>query len=254
MSRRKLVLTVVISLLIFSVFVLARFPAEQALAIASRATGQVFASNVQGTVWQGRADNIYVQVNQELLDLGKTTWQLSPWSLLIAKLNLKVDAQAPGQKIKASVVAGMSRAVITDAEITMDAQRILALYPLPIRLQGMIELNLAEAVLHRQGIEALSGNVLVKDMVFTFQRPVNLGTYAARLGVEGSFVTADISDIDATVKVEGRVMASLADREYRNKLLITPTPVADLSVEQTLQMVAKKQSDGSFQFEHNGRF
>lgn len=254
MNRRQLVITIIVSVLIFTGFVLSRFPAANALALAGRYSGLVFANNASGTIWQGKADNLYLTINQELLDLGRTQWQLSPWHLFIGKISIKLTAVAGDQRIKADVLAGFSSVHLRDTQVAVDMQRLLQFYPLPIRLQGQLDLDVQEAKLTREGITALAGNMVVKDVVFTFQRPVNLGTFGARLGMDGDFVTADVSDIDATVKVEGRLMASLAKREYRNKLLINPTPVADLSVSQTLQMVAKKQADGSFQFEHNGNF
>lgn len=254
MTRRQTIITVVLALLIFTGFVLARFPASQALALAARFNSMLIPHNASGTVWNGKADNLYISYNNQMLETGKTQWTLSPWSLLLGKVNLQLSANAGDQRIKAHVKAGFNTVTVTDAEIHMDVKRILALYPLPVRLEGMIDLTLQEAALNRSGVTALNGNLVIRDMVFTFQRPVTLGTYGARLGMDGSYIRAEVSDIDATVAVQGTVMASLAERQYRNKLQINPTPVADMSVGQTLNMVAKKQDDGSFLFEQNGRF
>lgn len=255
MNRRQLILSIFAAVIIFTGFVLARFPANQALALSARfSDGMVLPNNARGTVWNGQAENLYISYNGELFDLGKTEWTLSPWALLAGKLDLQLNANAAQQRIKAHVNAGLSRVVISDAEINVDIARVLALYPLPLKLDGHAELMLQRTELDKTGITVLEGNLLVKDVIFTFQKAVTLGTYAARLSMDGSYVVADITDIDATVTAKGRVMGSLQERQYKSDLQLTPTAVADISIGQTLSMLAKQQDDGSFHIERDGRF
>lgn len=255
---RKIIVYSLLAIVVFAAFLIARFPANQALAIAQKQSqGMVMAYNATGTLWQGKAEHIYISVNNQLIDLGQTQWSLSFWNLLRAKLALQLDAKNRQQVIKATILASRSELTLTDAEIKLPIAQVMQFVPLPlpIQLRGELELTLQSAQVNTQGVVSqLKGNLIARETALVWQNPIQFGTYAARLDLADGYVLADVVDLDALVAVSGLMKAHLQKREYDTELVIKPTAQADEIIGQTLPMLAKKQNDGSFVFKQNGQF
>lgn len=254
-NTRRIVLIVFSAIVVFSGFLIARFPANHALALAAKISeGMLTANNVSGTLWQGKADNIYVSYFNQSMDLGRTQWQLSFWPLLLGNVKVELQADAGKQRIKTQLLASMSSLQLKDTEVNMDVARLMQFYPLPIDVQGRVELLLQTAKLNQQGVEQIDGSIVLKDLAFTFQKSIELGSYAARLSMDGEDVKADISDLDANLTLEGYAKGNISQRRYEADINIKATEKTDDWIIQSLPMLAKKQADGSFLLQQSGNF
>lgn len=254
-NTRRTIVIIIAALLVFSGFILARFPASHALALVSRfSQGMLTANNVSGTVWQGKADNIYLSYFNQTLDLGRTQWQLAFWPLLLAKLDLALEAKNGKQHIQTHAVASSNRLQLKDTQITMDVARLMQFYPVPIDVRGSIELLLQDAQLTNSGVEQIAGNIVFKELAFTFQKAIDLGSYGARLSMDGDDVKADFSDLDASMVVTGYAKGNLTPGRYETDMTIKITEKTDDWIIQSLPMLAKQQEDGSFRLQQSGHF
>ena len=255
MSRKAVVFSILAALLLFIVLVVARMPAATGLAMVARHSGMVLPYNASGTIWQGKAEHLFIHVNGNMLDLGLTRWQVEPWSLLMGRMQISIDARKGRQKVVGDVTAGIGQTlVLKDFEASFDIASVMAFYPVPFRMQGFAEIMLSEAVLKPGQVAALNGNVVARDLVFNFTHPVELGSYAARLGMEGDAVQADVSDMDAMVAVDGTASVTLAAREYQTDMTLKPAAEADPAIAQTLRALAQPNSDGVFVMQRSGKF
>lgn len=258
MSIRRLVLIVLAAVLLFGYFVLARFPAAHGLALLSYISqGSVTYSNASGTIWQGQAENIYISAQQQLLDLGKTDWRLQAWSLLIGRLNIEISAKQQKQVIKAQIQASSSKAQLNNVEVRVPIAKLMnfAPIPLPFQMEGELQLDLQSLALSKKvGVESISGNAVLQDVVVLMYEPLELGSYGARLSNQGDELVAQVSDIDATVELSGTMQANVKERSYTHNVFLKPKPAAHAMVTQALSMVANKQEDGRFHFKQNGHF
>lgn len=258
MSVRRFLLGALLAILLFSYFVIARFPAAQGLALASRfSQGMVMYSQASGTIWQGQADHIYISVQQQVIDLGKTTWQLKALPLLFGQLQMALEAKQGRQLVKAKIKASASAANLQDVEVRLPLATLLSFapMPLPIQIEGQLQLDLQQLELNQtQGIAAVSGNAVVQDVVVEMHEKIELGSYGARLSKEGDELMAKVSDVDATVELSGTMQANLQASSYASDVLLKPKAEANPLIAQTLAMVARKQNDGRYHFKQNGHF
>ena len=251
MSRKQLIIYIFSALLVFIGFVMARFPANTALAIVSKQSGMVISDRVSGTVWQGRAENLYLRTDDDFLPLGVTHWDISFWPMLTGRLVGNINAVSGSQKISGHFTAGINSLRLRDMELAVDINQLLQFYPVPIRAEGFVELMLPEFAFDGREINALDGSILVRDLEVNFTHPVKLGSFAARLGMEDNAVQASISDIDATVAVEGTASLVLTERHYSVDINMKPGAGADQAITQTLRTFTREQADGSYQFQQN---
>lgn len=254
-NTRRIIFYSLAALFVFCGFLLARFPASHALAFASQQSqGVLIANNASGTLWQGKADNIYISYLGQSLDLGRTQWKLAFWPLLLAKLKVDLQAEATKQHIQTQLTASLSTLQLENTEVMMDVANLMQFYPVPIDVQGQVELLLQSAQLSQQGVQHIDGSIILKDMAFTFQKTIELGSYAARLSMDGEDVKADLSDLDASLTVVGFAKANLSQRQYEADINIRSTEQTDDWVLQSLPMLARKQADGSFRLQQSGNF
>jgi hypothetical protein len=88
---RKVWPLLVIGVLTYALFLLARLPAAMLLGPAGQAPGLQLAAP-SGTVWQGR----FEQARLATVDLGRVQWRVRPSRLLAGRLELELQARPAG--------------------------------------------------------------------------------------------------------------------------------------------------------------
>lgn len=258
MFFRRIVLFSLAAIFVFAYFVIARFPASHGLSLISRISqGSILYSNASGTIWQGQTEHLYISAQQQLVDLGKTQWQLKALPLLIGKLHLNLDARLDKQVVKAHIRASSKQAKLDELSVRMPLAKLLSFapMPLPIQVSGQLDLDLQSVELNqKEWVKSLSGNLVLQNVVIHMYEDVVLGSYGARLSKKKDELIAQVSDIDGTVAVEGQLSTRLLARSYASDVLLKPKADAAAMIEQSLAMVARKQNDGRYHFKQNGNF
>lgn len=258
MSFRRMVLCGLTAVFVFAYFVIARFPASHGLSLINRISqGNVMYSNASGTIWQGQTEHLYISVQQQLVDLGKTQWQLKALPLLVGKLHLNLDAKLDKQVVKAHIRASSKQAKLEEVSLRMPLAKLLSFapIPLPIQVSGQLDLDLQSVELNqKEWVKSLNGNLVLQNVVIHMYEDVVLGSYGARLSKEKDELIALVNDIDGTVTVEGQLSTNLLVRSYASDVVLKPKADAAAMIEQTLAMVTRKQNDGRYHFKQNGNF
>lgn len=247
MSKKNLFLTFLVAVLFFTAALLAKMPASFVVSQALKQNRQLTISQVSGTIWDGQAAYVAVRQFNRTIVLGKVDWQVSAMSLLMGRFEVNLKAKHGDQRIQGDFTVKLDKTLIAkNAEIRVDAQLLSQIYPSMVKPEGFVELDITDLAFKDMEVLALDANLLVRDLFVTVQTRVDLGTYGARLGLEGDAIKADLSDIDGHVGIEGYGLFSPKTREYQVDFKLSPKATAHPSIAQALTFVGKKQGDGSF--------
>ncbi|CAH0990775.1 hypothetical protein SIN8267_00874 [Sinobacterium norvegicum] len=255
LQRRKMLL-IILSLVFFVILLLAKTPAQLLVNIVQSAGVPVFASGVKGTVWQGRAEQLAIPLQRDQYwQLGEVEWQLSAWSLLLAKANLHVHSRYQQQSASIVLSVSPSTVVVSSADIRAPAAIVTQFLPLLPNITGALRLTIDEAVIdiNQPLIESLTGELHIGSLSVAQDILVYLGDYRLDVEIQQNALTAQLKDSNATVGIKGKATAALGGGDYTVDVTIIPTIRTEQSVLNLLQLVAVQQHNGSFELQQKGR-
>lgn len=230
-------------------------PAQYALGLAAKQTGLFSFQSASGTVFSGSANDVRVRAQQQVLELGQLDWQLSPLSLLLAKLKLTVENKSSPQAIVISgnAVLNLQKTIkLADAQIKAPVPLLLKFSPMPLKALGDVELNVQQLTFAENQVSNLQGQLLLQHTKMLAPQKVDLGSFAARLSNEGSALVADVTDIDATFTVSGQSTLEQTQLSFDTNITVTTTPKTPEMVKQSLPFFARKTNDSTFVIQQSG--
>jgi Bacterial type II secretion system protein N. len=197
---------VVITFLIvyFLYLVVSRAPAEIAASAIHNAVPHVWLTGVEGTLWNGVANGSQLDMGKDVLPLGRVTWQLSGWSLLLLRPCIQFATDGGALMASGNVCQGIAGVTgLTDVSVDAPVSSLSELLQLPISGQGSVQIISAE--LKGTDVQKLDARLSWQKGSVNPENTgwVNVGSYGANLKENGSGgVTASIFDIAAPVKTE----------------------------------------------------
>ncbi|CAA0106254.1 Uncharacterised protein [BD1-7 clade bacterium] len=255
MSKKSIFLYTLGGILLFLVIVIRNMPAVFVLGHAAKATGAFSSYNTTGTIWQGES-RLIVNAGRNRVDLGAVQWNITGWSLLIGQLDLTLNADQPSQRLSGDFNLNLLNQHLTASGVEggFDLALVQQFVAIPGKISGMVDINIPNlsASIPAQQLTDLQGNVVVKDLAVNFAGPVELGTFGAKLSLadnadsEEMIVVADLSDIDATIALNGRADALASNQSYYLDVNIEPKANANKMLVNTLKQFYRPQSDGSY--------
>lgn len=240
---------VVIGLVAYLVFVVATVPAARVYAWISQ--GQLIPVQlygVTGTVWHGRA--LQARIGRQTLD--SVTWSWRPSALLRGRIGATVDALYRQQAIAINAGLSVDRTlVLSGVNASVDVTAIEdALYPDPLGLTGMVEIDLKDVRLQSGRLTALQGDVRWNNGGLGPPVNIAIGSYLASFVTEKNIIHGTVRDTDGPVIVNGnlelqrngqyQLTASLAARDAANSQVRqalgafgTPSPEGKVTIRKT---------------------
>ena len=254
MSKKQISLYCFIALSFFIGVFLSKTPANIVLSQVSEYAPVNF-YQVKGTIWEGSAVNIHVNVAGKPFPLGKTHWDISPLYLLVGKLGIEIDAKHNEQIIKGDFVFGVNKSLSAkNIQIVSSAEPLGKLSPFPVKLEGVIDVNLHEVAISDMKVTAIDGSAVIKDMAINFSGVIDMGTFASRLSLDEDLnVLAKLTDVDAVMGLKGDFVFDQTDKKYDLKMQVTPKPEANKMITQGLSTVSRRNSDGSYNVTYSGK-
>lgn len=206
-----------------------------------------------GTLWNGQANEAVVSINGQPLLLGKLSWQLHAGALMDRHLVIDLQSQAPGQNLKATVLAvEQGEVTVSDAEGRLP---ISVLEPwMPLLVKGEIAFALDHLVFNQQELLAVDAVVnleYVDWLAGDYDMP--LGSYMAQVTLERQDVQVKIDDFSASLGVDG-LLTVKPSGAYRLKASLIPRQGLAPEVAQSIIWLGKRQADGSVLVNQSGRF
>jgi len=205
---------------------------------------------VQGSIWNGRADNLLVQNHR----IDQLQWSLNPAALLLANISADIQASIKQQNIIGHVSVNLSGDIeAEDLRTTLSAEDVQQLIALPFgELGGKFVLNIESLTWSGEGIPNATGTIKWRQAKLTLVETVDLGQVLVKINPDDkNGLTIKIENKGGALSIDGNI--ALSDKkQYKLQLDFNPASNANANIKQSLAMFAKRQSNGSYRFKQNG--
>ena len=198
-------LLVLLAVSIFIVSLAATFPARLAAGWASQRIPAIHLEGVNGTLWRGSAELAAVQLRGKWLSLGRLQWQLSPAALLLARVQLQVDATAKDREISGTAIAGLGGDILLrEALVLSNAALVSAWLPAGLNIEGDISLRIRH-FLWSKGLQEVDASLGWQNSQVEIQGgALAFGNLAADFSLdEAGYLLAALEDFGGPLEVQG---------------------------------------------------
>ena len=248
MKTRYYILSAVISYLFFT---LASMPAATAFSLLKDNTNLPFTlQGIDGSIWNGSAQRLVISSAPQLENLN---WQLNPLSLLLARLNVDVDADIFKNKLSGNITVN-SNGEISASEVTtrLTGETVQKLIGLPLgEISGDFDIEIKSIEL-ANNIPVINGTILWTQAKFTLADTVDLGKIELSIKPsDNKSLTATIKNLGGDIDIEGQVILS-DNKAYKLDLTFKPQASANNNIKQSLAMFARRQTNGAYILKQNG--
>ena len=248
----KPVYYIAIAVVSYLLFTLANVPAATVISLAEKnikLPAKIY--GVQGTLWQGNADNLIIQGQPRIDNL---QWSLNPLALLLARISADVKASLKDQPVSGhlSMTAG-GDILASDVHTQMQAEKVQQLIDMPFgELAGVFNLDIQSLHWQGEGLPETTANIQWQKAKLTLAETVSLGHIEIRITpTETKGLAASIKNKGGMISLSGS--ASLQpNNQYKLNIQMTPEKNASQNTVQSLSMFARRQPDGSYRFVKNG--
>ena len=198
-------LLVLLAVSIFIVSLAVTFPARLAAGWASQRIPVIHLEGVNGTLWRGSAELAAVQLRGKWLSLGRLQWQLSPAALLLAQVQLQVDAIAEDREISGTAIAGLDGDILLrEALVLSNAALISPWLPAGLNIEGESSLRIRH-FLWSKGVREVDASLGWQNSQVKIRGgALAFGNLAADLSRdEAGYLLAALEDFGGPLEVQG---------------------------------------------------
>jgi len=248
MKRRYYIILAISSYLFFA---LASTPAAKVISLAQNNFNlPAKFYGVQGSIWNGRADNLIVQNHR----IDQLKWSLNPAALLLANISADIRASIKEQNIVGHISVNMSGEIqAEDLRATLSAEDVQQLIAMPFgELGGKFVLNIESLNWSGEGIPDTTGTIKWRQARLTLVDTVDLGQVLVKINPDdNNGLLIKVENKGGMLSIDGKL--TLSDKkQYKLQLDLNPASNANANIKQSLAMFAKRQSNGSYRFKQNG--
>lgn len=238
---KKLILSIVLFLLAFLVFLVATVPAKLAVSYLPQPS-PIQVRGVSGTIWSGEAASLVHQNN----DLGKLEWTLKPLTLLTMKLG--VDFRLSQKHLFAEGEATISQ----DQSISLDDTTIkgdVAHLPLPedkllVTPEGRFVADITNATIVNQNISDVDGNLVWSPAKITAPAEYELGKITLDVtGTDGQ-LNGKLGSKNSPLNIAGTLQLA-KNGNLSTNIKLTPHNQTPQEIRDMLPLAGKPARDGS---------
>jgi general secretion pathway protein N len=247
--RKQVVVYSLLGLLAYLLFLVWTFPADRAVALLRSQTPQLQMTGVTGTVWSGRATILQYQGQR----LPRFKWQFQPLALFKAQLAFAIAFDGEGRTGSADVgLRPDGSVVVEDIDAHLPMADLATQLGIPISLNGMVEVALAELTVANDMVQSAQGTLHWREAAMTAPVAQKLGDFSAQLTTEAAGIKAQIRDEGGPLQLEGTVRL-INDGSYQFSAKATVRDVQQTLLQQALQAAGRQEADGRVLLEYNGR-
>ena len=238
---------ILVVLFVVVVIVAATFPARLVTSAVLPESSSVQLDDVSGSIWKGSAGRLLYKG----VDQGRFSWQVQPASLLRRQIDVVLDLQGTSMKGVARLVREADRVHISDAHVTVPADRLEPLLDIPaLHLTGHVQLDLDEMELVNRVPTALKGSATWHEAGVTGEDQASFGTLVANFGAlsTGGF-GGTVEDQGGPLELDGQFKTTLMGYEAE---AILRARNDDPQVTRALRHIGEIQPDGSVLYQVKG--
>lgn len=246
---KRLRLIILVAVLGFAGFLLARLPANYAYDLIHQERMAWSLAAIEGTLWDGRAGHGWLGD----IHLDTVNWQIHPQDLLIGRI--ETHFQAEGPDLVASGRGGyrlFGMPYTTELSGTATVQRIADQLGLGlIKPTGRIEFEMDEIEFSRRHIESAVGTIHWYDSGITRPAEIAVGDLRVDIATGDDGITFKVTDADAVVGVDLDLLVC-PDGAYEVSGTITPSPAATPELLASLQALGRRDNRGVIHIKQSG--
>ncbi|NOH29348.1 type II secretion system protein N [Vibrio mediterranei] len=239
---------------VFTASAIYHLPASVALSFSPLPQG-VFIDGAEGTVWQGRAQNVRFQNYQ----LGELNWSFSWSSLLTLSPEYAVRfgrGSALGLSGKGNVGISFSGPYVETLLASISADTVLQYSPMPVPVSAGGQLELAIKSLQYQSPWCGTGEGSLSWSAGYIETPVgslSFGPTIVDLACNDSVLTAKGSQSSKQVSSEFSGQLT-PNRQYQSSAWFKPEGDFPATMRQQLSWLGNPDNQGRYSFNYQGRF
>lgn len=243
---RVLIVTALIAYFLF--LILSRVPAAYAVSAVHGAVPNLWLTGVRGTVWRGEAGASQIDIANNPIALGKVSWKLSPFSLLMLNPCIEFQANQSRQNISGMVcqsVGGTTK--LKNVSVDGSVALVNALLPNGGKANGTGSIEVISAEVTPKAVKKIDARVSWQNArVFADGTWFSLGSYAAKVKENGrGGLSADIFDLDAPF--ETKMNADwMANQGWKLNGTVKPLANAPELLVQALPVIGEELEDGYY--------
>ena len=203
---------------------------------------QLIMQGFAGTLWQGSASRVLLQLPAGYFHLGSVQWSLDPFSLLALAPRLSLRSAWGGQLIDGELVLrGQQDIDVINLEGQVAAE--LLRHFAPVSIDGMFSLQIAQLQL-RNGLPYSGDGRLVWQNA-AWQSPqglVHLGSYALEFKqAPQEALLAEVVTLSGPLQANGEI--ELQERHYQLDILLGSEDTLDNQLRGMLSLIAAPEGD-----------
>ncbi|ABD82825.1 type II secretion system protein N [Saccharophagus degradans] len=242
-------LLVILALVAYFLFlVLSRVPAAYAVSAVHNAVPNLWLTGVRGTLWNGQAGASQVDIAGNPIALGKVSWTLSPWSLLVLSPCVEFKASQARQNISGKLCQSAGGTTkLKNVSIDGSVAIVNALLPNGGKASGTGSIEVISAEVTPQSIQKMDARVSWQNArVFADGTWFSLGSYAANVKENGrGGLAADVFDLDAPFQT--KLNADwMANQGWKLNGTVKPLSNAPELLVQALPVIGEELEDGAY--------
>ena len=248
MKTRYYILSAIISYLFFT---LASMPAATAFSLLKDNINLPFTlQGIDGSIWNGNAQRLTISSAPKIENL---SWQLNPFSLLLARLNANVEADIFKNKLSGNITINSNGDIsASDISTRLTGKTVQKLIDLPLgEISGDFDIKINSLELGNN-IPVINGTAHWIKAKFTLADTVNLGNIELSIKPsDNKSLTASINNTGGDIDIAGQVFLS-DNKTYKLDLTLKPQASANNNIKQSLAMFARRQTNGAYLVKQNG--
>ena len=234
----------------YALFLLATLPATHAYSFASQQIKQLSLQELTGTVWQGTAQQAIVNNTA----IGPVHWRFQPLSLLLGKVEF--DLSTTGKSLLSS---GSIGATITGTPFLSgfkgdsSANTLTSLFQLrAFTPTGRVKFDLPKVQFENNRLSHAEGRIQWNEAGITQPAMVSIGQVAIDLMTDGDGIHGQLSDMDASIAISGKVDL-LKDGRYQVRGQLQPKPTTPPDLASALNMLGQANARGGVDLHFDGQ-
>lgn len=239
----------------YAVALVATLPAVLALhwaePVLARLPQRPLLQGVEGSVWSGRA----AQASYRGMVLGELQWEISPWSLLIGRIDAEVRLNSVEGYLVGELSSGFSGESVRLRGVNgqLPAATMKSLVPsLPVMPSGSFALNIDEAVIGASGLRSLDGRVVWNKGGMIAPLELEFGDLVAELSSSESGIAGRIKDSGGPLQLAAELQLR-GDGSYTFTGKSSARPGAAPALGNSLWLLGQPDAQGMVPFHFSGR-
>lgn len=208
-------------------------------------------AGVDGTIWSGRA----AQATFRGVALGEVEWRLSPWGLLIGRIDVGVKLNGSEGYLDGDLSTGFGggRVQLRDLQGQVPATLLKKFVPrLPLAPTGSFAITLDEVVIEAAQLRGLDGRIVWNKGGISAPMTLEFGDLVADLTSAEDGITGRIKDSGGPMQLEAELKLT-ADGTYNLNGKSSARPSAAPALKTSLSLLGQPDAQGMIPFRFNGR-